>query len=39
MPVRRTASKALAVLVEQGLAEYSDGMGHYALAPGHTQGT
>jgi DNA-binding GntR family transcriptional regulator len=26
---RRTASKALAVLVADGMAEYSDGMGHY----------
>lgn len=31
---RRTASKALGVLVAGRLAEYSDGMGHYALAPG-----
>ena len=29
---RRTASKALGVLVDGGLAEYSEGMGHYALA-------
>lgn len=29
---RRTASKALGLLAGQGLAEYSDGMGHFALA-------